>query len=630
MSNIKEVIREDLPEGKVDDISFEGANIVLYTKNKKFFLDDKGVVKSIVDKIKKRIELRPDPSVCIDQEEAEKKIREVLTEEAGIDNIFFDPERSRVVIEVENPGVAIGKNGSNVQKIKEETFWVPIVRRTPAIKSEIINGIRSFLYKKSDERREFLHKTGKRVYDGWIREKKEEWVRVTFLGGGRQVGRSAIFLQTPESRVLLDCGIDVSDTSDSYPHLEAPEFDIKELDAVIVSHAHLDHSGLVPYLFKYGYEGPVYCTSPTRDVMSLLQLDVVKIQRGEGKDPIYTSDEIKKTVKHTICLKYDEVTDITPDVRITFHNAGHILGSGMVHIHIGNGLHNLLYTSDMKYGETSLFSKADNKFTRVESMIIEGTYGGKKNVLPPFEEQNEDFKDVIKKTVDRGGKVLLPSLGSGRAQEVVVILQEMVKEGVIRPDVPLYIDGMVWDITAIHTAYPEFMKPSVKNQMYNKESNPFLADNIQRVGSKKERKNVIEEEGSCIIIATSGMLIGGPSVEYLKKLADNPKNSLIFSCYQASNTLGHRIKSGAEEVSFNQGQKIETVPIKLDVHNLEISGHSDRKELMKFVKEMQPRPRKILVNHGEVSRVLNLASSLYKKYGMETLGPKNLESVRLK
>ena len=142
------------------------------------------------------------------------------------------------------------------------------------------------------------------------------------LGASRQVGRACFLLQTPESRVLIDCGIDPSqDDAGSYPYFDAPEFNISEIDAVVVTHSHLDHSGLIPYLFKFGYEVPVYCTAPTRDVMVLLQLDMVKIQRAEGKEPIYTSDEVRQMVLHTICPDYEEVTDITPDVRLTMYNA---------------------------------------------------------------------------------------------------------------------------------------------------------------------------------------------------------------------------------------------------------------------------------------------------------------------
>ncbi|MEK6905510.1 MAG: MBL fold metallo-hydrolase, partial [Nanoarchaeota archaeon] len=140
-----------------------------------------------------------------------------------------------------------------------------------------------------------MNKTGHRIYDGWLREKKQEWIRLSCLGASRQVGRACFLLQTPESRVLIDCGIDPSqEDAGAYPYFDAPEFNIGEIDAVVVTHSHLDHSGLIPYLFKFGYTGPVYCTLPTRDVMTLLQLDMIKIQRAEGKEPIYTSDEVRQ------------------------------------------------------------------------------------------------------------------------------------------------------------------------------------------------------------------------------------------------------------------------------------------------------------------------------------------------
>src|SRR3989344_1460311 len=411
---IKEMLKE-LPENKVSDAGFEGANIMFYTKDPDFFLDNGGVIKSLVEKFKKRVELRPDPGITMAAEKAEKIIRELVSAESGVTNAIFDPQRSQVVIEVEKPGLAIGKQGSTLRDIRQKTLWVPLIRRTPAIRSQIIENIQSVLYQHSDYRRKFLNKTGHRIYDGWIREKKNEWIRISYLGGARQVGRSCLFLQTPESRVLLDCGIDVANEAQPYPFLEAPEFKIEELDAVIVSHAHVDHSGLIPLLYKYGYRGPVYCTAPTRDVMSLLQLDMIKIAINDGKEPLYSADDVKEMVKHTICLEYEEVNDITPDVRITLYNAGHIIGSSLVHMHIGNGLHNMVYTGDLKFGKSKLLDPAATQFPRLQSLMIESTYGGKDNIAPPLKESDEYMAKIIEETLGRGGKVLAPVLGTGRA-----------------------------------------------------------------------------------------------------------------------------------------------------------------------------------------------------------------------
>jgi len=626
---IKEILK-NLPEEKISDAGFEAANIVLYTKDKNFFLNNEGLIKKIVDDIKKRVELRPDPAITMEQGEAEEEIKKIIPETAGLGNILFDPQRSQVVIETEKPGLAIGKQGAILREIREKTLWVPLIRRTPALRSQLIENIRSVLYQFSDYRRKFLDKVGHRIYDGWMRERKEEWVRLTFLGGARQVGRSCIFLQTPESRVILDCGVDVATIDKAYPHLEVPEFDINQLDAVIISHSHIDHCGFVPYLFKFGYRGPVYCTAPTRDVSALLLLDYVKIMRSENKEPIFSTDDIKEMVKHTITLDYEEVTDITPDIRVTLYNAGHILGSAMVHMHIGNGLHNLVYTGDMKFARTTLLEPAATEFPRLETLILESTYGGRENIQPSKKDSDEYLGIAIKDTVARGGKILIPTLGVGRSQEVMLIIEQLVRTGFI-DKIPVYIDGMVWDVTAIHTAYPEYLNLGIRKLIFHKDQNPFLSDIFREVGSPKERQQVIEETGSCVILATSGMLTGGPSVEYLKRLADNPKNTLIFVAYQGEGSLGRRIQRGDKEIIFQSGAQQEVLKINCEILTIEgFSGHSSRKQLLNFMYRVNPKPKKVIINHGENSRSLDLASTIHKMNRIETVCPRNLETIRIR
>ncbi|MEM4755872.1 MAG: beta-CASP ribonuclease aCPSF1 [Candidatus Woesearchaeota archaeon] len=630
MSDIIKEILKDLPEGKICDAGFEGANIVLYTKDKEYLANNKGTIKNVVDKLKKRIELRPDPSNVMEIEKARKTIESLIPPEVTVSNIFFDPQRSLVTIEADKPGLVIGKQGGILRDIKEKTLWIPQIKRTPAIRSEMIENIRSVLYQFSDFRRKFLNKVGHRVYDGWIRSKKEEWVRITYLGSGRHVGKSAIFLQTPESRILLDCGIDIANEKEPYPHLDAPEFRIDELDAVIISHAHLDHTGFLPYLIKFGYKGPIYCTEPTRDIMAMLQLDFVKIQINEGKDPIYTSDEILEMVKQTIVVDYEEVTDITPDVRLTFHNAGHIIGSAMVHLHIGNGLHNLLYSADLKFTNTMLLDRAEYQFNRVETLLLESTYGGKENVLPPREEEEAQFCKVIQEVIANKGRVLIPVLGVGRAQEIMMLVENLHREGKL-PPVPVLVDGIVWDITAIHTGYPEFLNSRIRKQIFHKNENPFLSEIFKRVGSGKERKQYIEQSGPFIALATSGMLQGGPSVEYLKALAPYPENALLFVSYQGEGSLGRRIQRGEKEIVFKEGNRTEVVPIRLRLETFEgFSGHAGRKELLNYIHKMTPKPKRIILNHGESSRSLDLCSAIQKIFKIETLVPRNLETIRLR
>jgi len=628
---IKEIVKM-MPEGTISDASFEGANIVLYTKDKEFFVDNKGLIREAVEAFKKRIELRPDPSKCLDPEKAEKVIRKFFPEDAGISQILFDPQRSIVIIEAEKPGLAIGKQGSMLKDLREQIMWVPYVRRTPAIKSPLIENIRAVLYQHSDYRRKFLDKIGHRIYDGWTRAKKSEWVRLTYLGGGRQVGRSCLFLQTPESRILLDCGINVAaDTPEEmYPHMDAPEFNIADLDAVVLTHAHIDHSGFIPYLYKMGFRGPVYCTAPTRDISALICLDSVKIAKAENQEPLFDQDDIKEMVKHTITLEYEEVHDITPDVRITMYNAGHILGSAVIHMNIGNGLHNFVYTGDIKFGRSVLLEPTHCQFPRCETLTLEATYGGKNDIQPPGFEADQKLCEAIKATVARGGKVLMPVLGTGKAQDVMVMIERLVRSKELAP-LPVYLDGMLWDITAIHTAYPEFLNQELRRLIFHKDENPFLSAIFKRVGSVKERQDVIEYEGPCVILATSGMLTGGPSVEYLKNLADNPKNALVFTCYLPEGTLGHRIfNMGAKELVFKHGVKQEVCKINLEVMKITVSDHADRKQLMNYIYKVYPKPKRVLVNHGEISKCLDLASSIHKQHRIETIAPRNLDTLRLR
>jgi len=439
-----------------------------------------------------------------------------------------------------------------------------------------------------------------------------------------------MLLQTPQSKILIDCGVNVASEDYAYPHLEVPEFNINTLDAVIISHSHLDHCGFLPYLFKFGYKGPVYCTEPTRDVMTLLLLDYIDVAQKEGKKLLFTSKEIKEVVHNTVCLKYGEVSDVTPDVRITLLNSGHILGSSMVHLNIGNGYHNMLYTGDLKYADTTMLDPAQTYFQRLETLIMESTYGCRDCNQPSLEESEAMLLDLVSRTIKRGGKILIPVLGVGRAQEIMLLLEKNARLGKLAP-VKVFVDGMVWDVTAISTTYPEFMNKEVRKLVFQKNHNPFLNEMFVRVASNKERMNIINEEGPCIILATSGMLTGGPSVSYLNQLCDNPNNSLLFVSYQAEGSLGRDVQKGIREIPVPKGNRTELMRIKLEVETLGgFSGHSDRNQLVNFVKNLKPRPRRIVLCHGESSRCLDLSSSLHSMFRLETTAPRVLDVIRIK
>ncbi|MEM3532080.1 MAG: beta-CASP ribonuclease aCPSF1, partial [Candidatus Methanomethyliaceae archaeon] len=481
-AEIKKVILREIPsDARLTKVEFEGPNIVVYVQNPNLLIENSEPVKRIVHEIKKRIIIRADPSARKTEEEAKKIIEEIIPKEAEITDMNFDEGTGEVTILAKKPGLVIGKGGSTLRDIAYHTGWRATIVRSPPLKSRIVEQTLYYMSKESEYRLQFLRKVGRRIHRPPLY--KSEWVTVTALGGFREVGRQAILVQTLDSKVLIDCGVKpgAQNPLDEFPRLD--EVDLQDLDAVIVTHAHLDHCGLVPLLFKYGYNGPVYCTKPTKSLMILLQLDYLDVAVKEGRPPPYGLKEVKKELLNTIALDYGEVTDISPDIRLTLHNAGHILGSAMVHLHIGEGLHNIVYTGDFKYARTRLLEPATSSFPRAETLIMESTYGAPNDVVPSREETERLFLDYIRSTIQQGGKVLIPILAVGRAQEIMLVLDEAIKLGAI-PQIPVYIEGMLQEVTAIHTAYPEDLARDLKNRIFHKGENPFLSEHFVSVDDK--------------------------------------------------------------------------------------------------------------------------------------------------
>jgi KH/beta-lactamase-domain protein len=454
---------------------------------------------------------------------------------------------------------------------------------------------------------------------------------MTSLGGFREVGKMGIFIRTGESTVLIDCGVKVgSSRGSTFPAFDLEEFNIDQLDAVIITHAHLDHSGAVPYLYKYGYEGPVYVTEATRNLMTLLQLDYLDVAEREGKLRPYNQKDVKKCVMRTITLDYGEVTDIAPDVRLTLHNAGHILGSAIVHLHIGDGLYNLAYTGDFKFRRSRLLEQANSHFPRLETLIMESTYGNPNDNMPTLQFAEKQLTDIINVTIERGGKVMIPVLAVGRAQEIKLVIEDGMRNQTIRP-VPIYVDGMISEATAIHTTHPELLNHALRERIFHKSDNPFLADYFVQVENRKAREEIVNSD-PCVIMATSGMMTGGPIIEYFQHLASDEKNSIIFVSYQADGTLGKRIQKGWRDVPIrDRNGKTNHLKVNLDIHTVEgFSGHADRRELMNYIRRVQPKPERIITVHGEEQKCVGLASAIHKKVRVETRAPYNLETIRLK
>ena len=637
LDELKATITDELPRGvSVSSVKYEGPELVVYTREPKKFAQQGDLVRRLAGKLRKRITIRPDPSVLTRPKAARPQIEAVIPEEAGVTDLDFRTDTGEVVIEAERPGMVIGSHGSTLREITEAVGWTPEVVRTPPIESSTVSNVRNLLEQERDDRRDVLERIGRQIHREEMSD--DEFVRITALGCCREVGRAAFILSTPETRVLIDCG-DKPGSSGELPYLEVSEAlgnGPQTIDAVVLTHAHLDHSALVPLLFAYGYDGPIYCTEPTRDLMGLLTLDYVDAAKKAGRKPPYEAEQVREAIKHCIPLEYGDVTDIAPDVKLTLHNAGHILGSAVTHFHIGDGLYNVAFSGDIHYTDTRLFDGAVNDFPRVEALVMESTYGGRNDYQTDRDDAERKLKEIVTDTHERGGTVLIPAFAVGRSQEIMLALEAAMREGEI-PAMPIYLDGMIWEATAIHTTYPEFLRNDLRDRIFDDEQNPFLAEEFTPFDGSDDERRAIADEGPAIVLSTSGMVTGGPITSWLTHLGTDPDSTLLFVGYQAKGTLGRRIQNGLREVPPSdlgrQGEDDDSDPLELelDVQTVDgFSGHADRGGLMNYVKTMQPRPEKVLCVHGEERAVQDLTSAMYHELNVRTFAPMNLETFRFR
>jgi KH/beta-lactamase-domain protein len=634
LEDLKSKIIGEVPDDiSISDVKYEGPELVVYTRDPKKFAQNGDLVRKLASKLRKRITVRPDPDTLSHPESAREEIMEVIPEEAGVTDLDFHADTGEVIIEAQKPGMVIGRHGSTLREITQRVGWTPEVVRTPPIESSTVSNVRNFLKQEREERREILERVGRQIHRKEMAD--EQWVRITTLGCCREVGRAAFILSTAETRILIDCG-DKPGAEGEVPYLQVPEAlgaGANNLDAVVLTHAHLDHSALIPLLFKYGYDGPIYTTEPTRDLMGLLTLDYLDVAAKEGRTPPYESSMVREAIKHTVTLEYGDVTDIAPDVKLTLHNAGHILGSSIAHFHIGDGLYNVAFSGDIHYDDTRLFNGAVNEFPRVETLVMESTYGGRNDYQTDQEDSERHLQEVINRTHEEGGKVLIPAFAVGRSQEIMLVLEEAMRKGEI-PSMPVHLDGMIWEATAIHTTYPEYLRDDLRDRIFHEDENPFLAEEFNHIDGGEDERQEIVDDGPAIILSTSGMVTGGPIMSWLRHLGSDPDSRMVFVGYQAQGTLGRRIQNGWDEIPINDRNgsgRSNTLTLKMDVETVDgFSGHADRQGLENFVRTMNPRPEKVLCVHGDESSTQDLSSALYHEFNMRTFAPKNLETFRFK
>ncbi len=426
-------------------------------------------------------------------------------------------------------------------------------------------------------------------------------MRLTFYGRAGEVGRSCILLEESRKTILLDCGIKLGEKVE-FPVISDEE--LKRIREVVITHAHLDHSGYLPHVYSKGANPKIYMTKPTRDLIGVLFADYLRIQTMKGKTS-FTQKNIADAMKATEMLEYRETAG--RNFTFSLHNAGHIMGSSMVHFP-GKGI---LYTGDISMRRTRVLDGCE-KDLKAETLIMETTYGDRNDVLPSAKETGQRLVKIINETLDKGGHVLIPSFAVGRAQEVLLTLDDYMRSGALGES-KIYIEGMIGKAMKIYRHNAIYANEDIKRRILMSEDDPFKSPRFHH-SRTKDRSDVLKEPS--IIVSTSGMLTGGPAMFYLDKFAGNPKNSLIFVGYQAPDTLGRRIADGERKIRLGEKE----VEIKMRVEKVRISGHADYNELLQFVKSVKDLKRIFLI-HGEKP---DIKDALEDKY--EVIIPRTLES----
>ena len=340
------IILKSIPkDANITKIAYEGPRIALYTNKPRYLMENNNIISDLVNVIKKRIVVRTDEKIRKSEEDARKILDDMVPKDAGLEATFFDTATGEVSIEVKRPWLCQrDATEFNHAEVTENTGWKLRIKKATTKPSNTIKAINYQLKVSSSDRAKQLKSIGDEIFRPRLVQKSE--VSLLTLGGFGQVGRSCMLLTTPDSKVLVDCGVNpgARNPSEAYPRLDWANITLDELDAVVIGHAHLDHTGFLPVLTKYGYKGPIYCTEPTLPMMNLIQLDAIKVAGAQGRTPMYAEKDVHQIMRQTIPLHYGTVTDISPDIKLVLANAGHILGSASCHFHIGNGDHNFVYS----------------------------------------------------------------------------------------------------------------------------------------------------------------------------------------------------------------------------------------------------------------------------------------------
>jgi metallo-beta-lactamase family protein len=444
-------------------------------------------------------------------------------------------------------------------------------------------------------------------------------MKILFAGAAGEVTGSKHLIEFEGKKILLDCGLFQGHRKEADEKNRTPLFDPKELDAIILSHAHIDHSGNIPLMYKQGFAGPVYSTHATRDLCNHMLMDSAYIQEreiewmkkkkteaAEPLEPLYSADDALLALEHFESLNYGQEMNIFPNVTLQFFDAGHILGSALVYLTFtkadGRKLR-LTFSGDL--GRHGLPILRDPQMVpETDVLITETTYGNRLHASVDTVE--EDLAFVVNEVAKRGGKLIIPAFALERTQEIVYHLHLLTDQGRI-PELPIYVDSpLAGNVTEVFRAHPECYDEKTAIEFLEHGDNPFGFGNLKYTRSVEESKELNEKKTPMIIISASGMCEFGRVLHHLKNNIDDPRNTVLIVGYQAENTLGRKLVNGEKEVNiFGMPYKVRANIYVMDA----FSAHADRSDLLDYIGKVSGVKRVFLV-HGEKTQLESFKEAL--------------------
>lgn len=447
---------------------------------------------------------------------------------------------------------------------------------------------------------------------------------IRFLGADREVTGSCYIIEYNGFKVMVDCGLYQGDDELEKRNSQDFLFDPKEIDILLLTHAHLDHCGLIPKLVRHGFKGKIYLTAPTRDIFEITGYDTAKIQKEDNlKDPskpiIYNASDVVNALSKCSVIKYDQRIELTNDFFVTFRHAGHILGSAFLYMEVEDK--KIVFSGDLGHKGQSIIKPLEY-VDEVDYLITESTYANK--IHKPKAESEQELINTINSTVKNQGNIIIPTFAVERTQELIYDLKSFVKEGRI-PKIPVYIDSpMASKVTTVFGKYFKEFNTETKD-IIMKGDNPFYFENLKFVEDSRKSKRIVtrnigknQKGESIMVLAGAGMCTGGRILGYLARNLPLSRASVIFAGYQAEGTLGREIVDGEKEVYIYD----KKVNIRANIVTLGgFSAHADKADLLDWISNMKKKPKKIFICHGDEQVSLDFVGILKDSLGLDGVVP---------